>query len=129
MGYAGGKEVSRSALKTTGEARHIRLSPEQDHLQADGASLAYVWAEIVDDSGNVVPDAAIRLHAEVSGAAGLLGFGSGNPITEENYTKGTFTSYQGRALAVLRSRFTKGIATLTVTADGFETAEITLPID
>ncbi|MBR1585992.1 MAG: DUF4982 domain-containing protein [Clostridia bacterium] len=128
VGYVGGKEVSRGALKTTGEAKRIRLTAERDSLPADGASLAYVWAEIVDENGSVVPNAAICLTSEISGPAELLGFGSGNPITDENYQKGSFTSFQGRALAVLRAVRDKGRVTLTVKAEGFEAAEITLPL-
>ena len=128
VGYAGGKEVSRGKLTTTGEAKQIRLVAERDSLRADGQSLAYVWAEIVDENGSVAPNAAVKLTAKISGPAELLGFGSGNPITDENYTKGAFTSYQGRALAVLRAGYDKGEAKLTVQAEGFENAELTLPI-
>ncbi|MBR3106567.1 MAG: DUF4982 domain-containing protein [Clostridia bacterium] len=126
VGYADGKEISRGAIKTTGEPKQIRLFAEQNHLRADGASLAYVWAEIVDENRIVVPNASIPLTAEATGQAELLGFGSGNPIADENYTKGTFTSFQGRALAVLRAGSAAGEAHLTVKAEGFEAAEITL---
>ena len=128
VGYGNGKEISRGTLTTTGEPQKIRLTAEKDHLRADGASLAYVRAEIVDEDGNVVPNAAIPLTVEVIGQAELLGFGSGNPITDENYTKGTFTSFQGQALAVVRAGSAAGEAHLTVKAEGFEVAEITLLI-
>jgi beta-galactosidase len=88
-----------------------------------------VNAELIDENGNVVPDADRLLKAEVTGAAELLGFGSGNPITDENYSKGRFTSYQGKALAVLRSGYEAGQAKLTVSAEGLEKAEITLPLE
>ena len=56
----------------------------------------------------------------------LAAFGSGNPITAENYTKGAFTSYRGRAMAILRSGFEAGTACLTIEAEGLDTAEIVL---
>ena len=104
------------------------MTAEQNHLQADGESLAYVWAEIMDEDGNLVTDAAVKLNTEITGPVELLGFGSGNPITDENYQKSSFTSYQGRALAVLRAGCEKGEIKLTVKAEGFEMVEITLPI-
>ncbi|MBR0388148.1 MAG: glycoside hydrolase family 2 protein, partial [Clostridia bacterium] len=85
-------------------------------------------AELIYENGLVVPDAEMSLTAEVTGAAELLGFGSGNPITAENYTKGRFTSFQGEALAVLRAGYESGEARLTVTAEGIGMAEITLPV-
>ena len=128
VSYTDGKEVSRIVLKTAGKPASIRLVAETDSLKADGASLCYVHAELIDAEGNVVPDADTLMTAQATGAAGLLGFGSGNPITEESYTKDSFTSYQGRALAVLRSGCEKGEIKLTVKAAGFDPAEITLPV-
>ena len=127
VGYAGGREVSRGCLCTAGAPAALRLVPEVTALPADGASLAYVRAEIVDAEGRVVPDAALPLTAEVTGPAELLGFGSGNPVTDENYTKGAFTSWHGSALAVLRAGTEAGEIRLKVAAAGFAPAEITLP--
>ncbi len=128
VSYSSGKEISRAELVTTGPAVALRLFPETDCLRANGASLAYVRVLLTDYDGHVVPTASVGLKAEVSGQAELLGFGSANPITDENYTKGYFTSYCGSALAVLRAGFEVGEARLTVTADGFESAEIILPV-
>ncbi|MBR4459361.1 MAG: DUF4982 domain-containing protein [Clostridia bacterium] len=129
VSYTGGKEVSRAALRTAGKPVSIRLTAETDALKADGESLCYVNAELLDEAGRVVPDADTLLRAEVTGAASLLGFGSGNPVTDENYGAGRFTAYQGRALAVLRAGCEAGEARLTVAAEalGLE-AEITLPV-
>ena len=128
VSYTAGKEVSRTVLKTTGKPVAIRLTAETEALKADGASLCYVHAELVDAQGNVVPDADVPVKAEVKGAAELLGFGSGNPVTEENYTRGCFTSYHGKVLAVLRAGYEKGDVCLTVSAEGLGTAEITLTV-
>lgn len=126
VSYAGGKEVSRTALQTAGRPAAIRLTAEAGGLKPDGASLCYVNAELIDENGNVVPDADTLLKAEATGAAELLGFGSGNPVTDENYSKGRFTSYLGHALAVLRAGCEAGETKLTVSAEGLDKAEIVL---
>ena len=128
ISYVKGKIVSRAQLKTTGKPSAIRLTAEEKAFRADGESLCHIRAELVDEEGNVVPDADALLTAEVSGGAQLLGFGSGNPATDENYTAGRFTSYQGRALAVLRAGMAPGKATLTVSAKGLGKAKITIPV-
>ena len=128
VSYTGGREVSRAVLQTTGRPAALRLTAETDALRADGASLCYVHAELVDENGHVVPDADVVLEARVTGAAELLGFGSGNPVTAENYSKGRFTSYLGRALAVLRAGCEAGEAKLTVSAEGLGQAELTVPV-
>ena len=68
-----------------------------------------------------------------SGQGSLAGFGSANPITDENYTAGAFTTYKGRALAVIRSGYEAGEAILTVKADSslsgsFKDAAIHIPV-
>ena len=128
VSYTAGKEVSRASMRTAGRPVSIRLNAETKAMKADGASLCHVNAELVDENGNVVPDADVLLKAEVSGAAELLGFGSGNPITEENYSRGLFTSYLGRALAVLCAGYEAGDAKLTVSAEGLGKAEIGLQV-
>ena len=128
VSYTGGVEVSRAKLETTGPAKALRLVPEGEALVANGESLAYVRVELVDDAGRVVPDAGVKLTAAVTGAATLQGFGSANPITDENYTAGAFTSYRGRALAVLRAGTEPGTARLRVEAEGLSAAEIALEV-
>ena len=128
VSYTGGKEISRRQLRTTGRPAALRLTAEQGSLKADGESLCYVHAEVTDAEGLVVPDAEILLTAGAEGAARLLGFGSGNPVTSENYTKGRFTTWQGRALAVLQAGCGEGEARLTVCAEGIGRAEIAVPV-
>ena len=128
VGYVNGQEVSRSALRTTGKAIGLRLTAETPCIKADGESLAYVHAELVDENGNTVPDADVLLTAQVTGAAELMGFGSGQPVTAENYTAGRFTTYRGRALAVLRAGQNPGEACLTVQAEGIGEKEIVVPV-
>lgn len=122
VSYKRGLEISRTFLKTVGAPAAVRLTMEglsggRDALRADGHSLAYVSAEIVDAEGNVVPDAEVLLHAEADGSGYLAGFGSAAPVTEENYTKGFFTTYRGRALAMIRSGYETGKVTLTIKAE------------
>ncbi len=124
----GGREVSRTALKTAGKPASVCLTAETEELRADGTSLCYVQAEIRDADGRTVPDAEIRMSAETEGAASLLGFGSGNPLTDENYTSGRFTAWQGRTLAVLRAGTEEGTAVLRVSAEGAGTAEIRIQV-
>ena len=124
ISYRNGKEISRDCLMTTGKPAAIRLVPEKQEMKADGHDLIYIGIEVMDKDGLLVPDGAVALKAFVSGNAVLAGFGTGNPITEENYTAGETVSYRGRAMAVIRSGYEKGKVQLTVSADGMEEVSI-----
>ncbi len=120
----GGAEVSRAELATVnGEAAALRVTPERTEMAADGHSVTYVAIEIVNAGGQILPDAALPMTASLeaeNGAAVLAGFGSSNPITAENYTRGEFTSYRGRAWAIVRSGYEAGEARLEVKAGALE---------
>ena len=120
VSYQNGKEVSRATLVTTGSAQRIRLVPEKSVMAADGHDLIYVNIEITDRDGRVVPDAAVALRANVSGAGRLAGFGSANPITEEDYTDSETVSYRGRALLIVRAGYESGTCSVEIYANGFE---------
>ena len=122
VSYNEDTEISRDTLYTVGMSYAIRLSPEKTVIAADGQDLCYVIVEVVDEHGSRVPDAKIKMNASVVGNGTLAAFGSANPITAENYTIGSFTSYEGRLLAIIRSGQEQGTATLTVSAEGFESA-------
>ncbi len=123
ISYQDGKEISRDTLETTGAPLGVRLIPERSDALADGHDLIYVAVEIVDRDGQVVPDAEVALHAKVTGACTLAGFGSGNPVTEEDYTDSSAVTYRGRAMVILRSGYDEGKCSLSVTADGIGTTE------
>ena len=118
VSYKNGQVISKDTLRTTGAVCAVRLTAEKTSIPADGHSLCYVSAELVDADGNVVPDGDVTLTANLSGNGELLGFGSANPVTAENYTCGKFTSFRGRVAAVIRSGYEPGQIRLDITADG-----------
>ncbi len=131
VSYDGGKEVSRAVLTTAAKPVGIRLTPEKQSMKADGHDVIYVTVEIVDAQGRVVPYSEVKLEAETccadagvsAGAvATLAGFGTANPITEEDYTDNETVSYRGHALAILRAGYEAGEVTLTVRAQGLPEA-------
>ena len=119
VSYSGGQEVSRQKLVTPGRAVRLAVTAERTSIPADGQSLAYCEVEVVDENGLRVPDAAVKITASVAGAASLAAFGSSIPSTQELYTAGEFTSYEGRLQAILRSGYEPGEAVLTVRSEEF----------
>jgi beta-galactosidase len=116
VSYAGGKEISRAELETAGEPAKVRLVPEKNECRPDGHDLIYVGIEVTDSEGRLVPDAEISVTAEVIGPATLAGFGSANPITDEDYTDVKTTTFRGHAMAVIRAGYESGEATLRVSS-------------
>nr|MCR5128772.1 DUF4982 domain-containing protein [Lachnospiraceae bacterium] len=136
VSYTGGREVSRDCLVTAEQAAGLRLTVEKNRMKADGHDVSYVLVEVVDTHGNIVPDAELPLCAKVTGTNGedasktayLAGFGSGNPVTEDNYTDAETTSFHGCATAVFRSGYQAGTLMLEVTAEGLPPVSATIEV-
>jgi len=128
VSYCGGKEISRDVLVTAGEPAELCLLPEKTEMRADGHDLICVGIELRDKDGVVVPDAAVSLSVKVEGCGVLAGFGSANPVTDEDYTDEYTVSYRGRAMAIVRSDYESGPVTVEVSADGMKSVRVGLSV-
>lgn len=122
VSYKDGKEISRDKLMTTKAPAKIRITPEKTELKANGHDLVYVNIDVLDEDNNTVTDAEIELQAELEIPEGgtetavLAAFGTGNPVTEENYTDNRTVTFRGHATAIIRSGYKAGNAVLKVSA-------------
>lgn len=118
-----GQEVSGQTLVTPGEPVRLGIRLERDSMKADGQSLVFGTVEILDRNGRRVWNRDRKLHISLEGGgAALAAFGTGQPVTEENYTAGAFTSYEGRAQFILRAGREPGEIEAHVRGDGLEEA-------
>lgn len=128
ISYSCGKEISRDVLVTAKEPEEVYLTPEKLEMRADGHDLICVGIEIRDADGCLVPDASVPLKVKVDGSAVLAGFGSGNPITDEDYTNESTVSYRGRAMAIIRSGYESGRVHVEVSAEGMKPVQLELSV-
>ncbi|MFD5476750.1 glycoside hydrolase family 2 TIM barrel-domain containing protein [Streptomyces hawaiiensis] len=120
-----GKVVATDVLRTAGAPHAIRLSADRKSLAADGRSLVFVTAEVVDRHGVVVPDAEHLLSFEVAGGS-LAGLDNGRQESAERYQASTRTAFHGKALAIVRSGTETGPVKVTARADGLRAGTATV---
>ena len=101
-------------LKTAGEPARLRLTPDRTVMTADGQSLIFVVAEVVDKDGIPVPEAAIPCEATIKGAGTLLAFASADLKDTEPYTSPRAQTWKGRAMLVIRSTQKKGSVSVSI---------------
>jgi hypothetical protein len=121
---SGGEEVGRTALRTAREPG-LAASTEQSEIGVDG--LGFVRISLADADGVVASDADRLVTVTVVGDAELVGLGTGRIRTEESFAGPSVTTFQGRALAIVRPTG-PGQATVTVTADGLAPAGASLTV-
>jgi beta-galactosidase len=107
-------EVARDEIDTATAPAAIRLSTNTRTVTADGRSLAFVTADVVDRRGVVVPQASNLINFSVRGGR-LVGVDNGRQESAESFKAQYRTAFHGKALAIVTP--TSG-ETLTVTASG-----------
>lgn len=126
--YAKGKAVARQALETVGAPARLRLRAERGVIAGNAADLGYVFAEVLDAQGRLVPDAAVPLVFDVGGAARLLATGSANPYGIESFTDNRTRSFHGTALAIVQPATRRGEAMVRVSSPGLKGASLGLQV-
>ncbi|MGQ5633544.1 MULTISPECIES: glycoside hydrolase family 2 TIM barrel-domain containing protein [unclassified Streptomyces] len=121
-----GSTVATDVLRTAGPAHAVRLTADRTSLPADGRSLLFVTAEIVDAHGTVVPDAEHLISFDVAGGS-LAGVDNGRQESAERYQASTRTAFHGKALAIVRAGSKPGRLTVTARADGLRTGTASAP--
>lgn len=93
-----GNVIEKSSLNSASES-NISIIPEEDNYGI--GDIAYVNINIQDCEGVIESNGDETLNVSIEGGE-LLGFGSANPCTKEDFTEGKYTTYYGRSQAVVR---------------------------
>ncbi|GFE82435.1 beta-galactosidase [Steroidobacter agaridevorans] len=128
IAFRGGKEIGRKKLVTVGPAAIIRLRAERSNIAATPNDLAYVFAEILDAQGRMVPDAAVPLTFSLEGPARLRATGSANPRGLKSFSDPNCTTFHGEVLAIVQATSRPGRAVLRVSSPGLSSDSIDIEI-
>ncbi|KAL0942008.1 beta-galactosidase [Colletotrichum truncatum] len=124
--YKDGKEWATDLVKTTGNAKKLRLKPDRSKVVADDEDLSFVTIEIVDDDGNVVPLANNKVKLSVSSGPGeIVATDNGHPADFTPFPSLERNAFHGLLLAVIRAGAI-GRTTITAQSEGLESAELSL---
>ena len=121
-----GKEISRYAIQTAGEAAKLKLTAIQnpEGFHADGADMALIQVEVIDKDGRRCPLDNRTVQFTLDGNAEWRG---GIAQGENNHILATNLPVEcGINRALIRSTTTAGKVTLTAQAEGLPAATLTL---
>ena len=121
-----GKEVESTTLKTANNATDIKLTADRSTILADGQDLSYITVEVTDSHGTIDPNAENRFQFNLLGDGVIIGVDNANLKDTDLYVSNSRKAWHGRALVVVKSTKTAGNITLKVSANGLQTADITI---
>lgn len=122
---SGGRETTRTMLRSISGPIVLRASADRSAIRADDHDLAYVSIELLDADDTMATSTDMTVNVTVDGSGILQGLGSARPDTEESFLAASTTTFEGRALAVVRPTGA-GEITVTVSAPGFEDVLVTV---
>ncbi|KOH45990.1 sugar-binding domain-containing protein [Sunxiuqinia dokdonensis] len=123
-----GQVVLEKEIKTAGHAAQIRLTADRSEIKADGYDLSFVTVEVLDEAGNLVPDATNQIQFEVLGNASLVGVDNGDPTSHEPFKGSGIKAFYGKCLAIIQAKESTGLATLKATSEGLKEASVQIQL-
>ena len=126
-----GKEIARDKITTAGQPAGVRLIKEEHAIAADGKDLTYIYYEIVDSEGNVVPTANNLVRFQLHGQGQLVGVDNGEQASRERYKAqpdGSWIrrAFNGKGVAIVKSTEQAGKFTLTAHSDLLKSDQVTV---
>ncbi|MDP9697646.1 beta-galactosidase [Paenibacillus intestini] len=128
VAYVNGQETGRMKLQSAGEELELAVKVDRESLQATGSDLAYINISLRDGMGTLQTAVDRKVSIAVEGEGILQGFGSADPTSLENFFDTERTTFDGKVLAVIRSKAKAGAITVTVSADGCKPYCFVVPV-
>lgn len=119
-----GTVVATDSKRTAGPAARLALSADETILVSEEQDLAYVTIQVEDQKGYFAPKAATQVALRIEGPGRLLGVGSGNPLSHEDFQGSSVTTFNGLASVIVASTGMAGEIVLTAVAEGMPSVKI-----
>ncbi len=127
VAYKDGKPVCEKSQNTAGPPARITLSPDRDHIFADGEDLSFVTVRVEDDNGNLCPEAENLVRFTVTGYGEIAAVGNGNAATVEPFQADYRKAFNGLCMLIVRSKEDQnGGIHIRAESEGLRVAEITV---
>uniref|UniRef100_UPI003B3B74AA DUF4982 domain-containing protein n=1 Tax=Spirosoma sp. TaxID=1899569 RepID=UPI003B3B74AA len=121
-----GKTVLTQTIVTAGKPAKIQLIADRNTLKADGKDLSFVTVNVVDEQGNLVPDASHLVTFRIQGEGTLAGVDNGYQASLEPFKANYRRAYNGKCLAIIQTTEKAGKLTISATSEGLQNAVIEL---
>lgn len=124
--YKNGEECGRDRIETADDVLCIRAVCDREQIPADESDIAFVDISLVDVMGRLNPEAVTEVSISVEGPGLIIGFGSADPESEENYFDRSARAYEGRLRAAVRGTGEKGTIKVTMETSDCAPVSVTL---
>ena len=124
VGRKHGKEVIVDEIHTAGKPAALRLTADTSAINADGSDVSLIHVDVLDDQGNVVPNADNLINFTVNGDGKIIGVDNGNQRDDASFKLNARKAFNGHAYAVIQGSRKPGELLISVQSDGLKPASV-----
>jgi len=121
-----GKTVLERVINTAGKPARIELTADRSTLKADGKDLSFITVRVLDEAGNLVPDATNQINFKVGGNGFIAGVDNGCQTSMESFKVNYRKAFNGMCLLIVQTNKTSGNIQVEATSEGLPKAELKL---
>jgi len=118
VGRKNGKQVIIDEIITAGKPYALKISTDSGKVNADGNDVALIYVDVVDDKGNVVPNAHNLVNFSITGNGKLIGVDNGDQRDTNSFRLKYREAFKGHVYAVIQADRKPGNINVTAQADG-----------
>jgi beta-galactosidase len=121
-----GQEVLTKEIKTAGKPAKIEVSADRNIIHSDNRDLSFVTVKVLDNEGNLVPEASNLVQFEISGEGSIAGVDNGYQASMEPFKADHRKAFNGLCLVIIQSNGKKGKVVLKASSKGLKLASLTI---
>jgi beta-galactosidase len=121
-----GQSILTGEIKTANKASKINLTADRSVLKANGEDLSFITVSVTDEKGIEVPTANHLINFSVEGVGELVGVDNGYQASQEPFKANYRKAYNGKCLAIVRTKEQAGKVIVTASGEGLETQQLVL---
>jgi beta-galactosidase len=129
IGLTGKNEEIAAIVNTAGKPAGIELVADRNTLKADGKDLSFITVRVLDEEGNLVPNAENLVNFKVNGDAVIAGVDNGDPVSHDSFRADSRKAFYGLCLLVVKVGKTVGAVEVLGESEGLGTSKIILQLN
>lgn len=125
IAYKNGEKWAEEVVKTTGTAVGLSIDADRSEITADGKDLSFITVKVIDEDGQMVPDATNKIKFEIRGNGEIVATDNGDPTNFTPFPSHDRKAFSGMALVIVKSKpGVTGSFTLIAKSEGLKTAQM-----
>jgi beta-galactosidase len=123
-----GEVVKTEEIHTAGKPAKIQLLTDRKYINGTGTDLCYITVKVLDQEGNMVPQANNLIHFSIDGPGSIVGLDNGYEADLESFKGNSHKVYNGLALAIIQAHTNKGTIRLKAESAGLSADQLTIQV-